>query len=282
MAMSRGSWFWIHWCIVSVAFLSGATATAQSRFHLDYVPKGQTTSIVLVNDSSTTIEAITVTLDCPGSPTIVETDFLDRPEPSGNVRHPAGSPARTVEPRGTWELFSFQNSEKSKYVRECAPRVELVLFCDGSYEGTELQAHILKTWRDGMFASIIEWLEILNRPDADGFDAIGLEKLASKRRDDEQQKALHYCKPGQSDCEESALLSNAFWAGKWTVDAEISGCIDVSELVGRDWCENDRPRGQVFQNTKDFLERWKSKIDEDPAMKRLREAFPPSVLDKAR
>src|SRR3954447_21580909 len=156
-----------------VALLAGATATAQSHnYHLNYLNKGQGTSIVLVNDSSTTIEATRLVSKCPLSGIIMQTDVMDRPELSGYVRYAAGSTERSLEPGGTWELFSFQNSEKSYYVGECAPLVASVLFSDGSYEGTELEARSLKTKRDGMFAGTIEWLEILNRPGADGFDAI--------------------------------------------------------------------------------------------------------------
>lgn len=279
--MSLRSWRYF----ISGAFLTGVTVAAQSRnFHLDYVPAGQGTSIVLVNDSPSNIEAIRLAQECSLSRINMQTDVLDLPEHSGPIRDAAGNPARSIGPEqgGTWELLSFQNSEKSKYEGECAFRVEFILFGDGTYEGKESYARYLKTYRDGMFVSFIEWLETLNRRGADGFDVIGLEKFASRRRDEDQQKVVKYCKPGQSDCEESALLSAAFWTGKWRVDAELSGCIHVSEMVGRDWCENDRPPGQVFQNTKDFLERWKSKIDEDPAMKRLREVFPPSVPDKPR
>src|SRR5579862_4339886 len=204
MGTSTGSssWSWICCCLVSVAFFTGATVNAQSRnFHLDYVLAGQGTRIVLVNESPNNIEAIRLAQDCSLSRINTKTDVLDLPEHSGPIRDAAGNPARSIgpQPGGTWDLFYFQNSEKSKYVGECAFRVEFILFGDGTYEGKESYARYLKTHRDGMFASIIEWLEILNRQDAGGFDVASLQKLASKRRDEDQQKVVKYCKPGQSD-----------------------------------------------------------------------------------
>jgi hypothetical protein len=279
--MSRGSSAWICACFVSVAFLTGATATAQSpNYHLEYVPDGaQRTWIVLVNDSPNTIEFVSLLQECSLVRQGTVVDALDRPEYSLLIRDAANNLSRSIGPEqgGTWELLFFENSEKSKYVGECAPRVEFILFGDGTYEGKESYAHYLKTQRDGMFASVIEWLEILNRKRADESSAIELEKMAGQRRDKEAQKVLEYCKPGRIDCEETARLVAGFWAGKWEVDAAIGSCIHVSEMAGRDWCENDRPPGQVVQYTMDYLERWKSKIEEDPAMKRLREIFPPSA-----
>jgi hypothetical protein len=277
MSMRVSLWSYI----VSTAFVIGTTASAQSsNYHLEYVRNGETTDIVLVNDSSKAIDAYSLVQRCPLTQGSLGDDVLDSPENSVEIRFTDGRTAqsRSAEPGGRWFIYFFLNSDKSKYVGECALRAEFILFGDGSYEGKESQARSMKTKRDGMFASIIEWLEILNRHSADELDVIDLRKIAGQREDEDRQKALKYCKPGQSDCGESATLSYEFWAGKWKVDANINGCLIVSKMSGQDWCENDP--GSVFQNVKDFLESWKSKFDADPAMKRLREEFPPSVPDK--
>ncbi|HEY3626730.1 MAG TPA: hypothetical protein VGL00_10605, partial [Terracidiphilus sp.] len=62
MSMRVSLWSYI----VSTAFVIGTTASAQSsNYHLEYVRNGETTDIVLVNDSSKAIEAYSLVQRCP-------------------------------------------------------------------------------------------------------------------------------------------------------------------------------------------------------------------------
>jgi hypothetical protein len=241
---------------------------------LEYLPDGiQTTRIVLVNDSPNTIEAIRLAHECSLMRLSMNTDVLDSPDYSRMIRDAAGNPAQSIgpDPDGTWELEVFDNSERPKYVGECAPRVEFILFYDGSNEGKESEVRVLKARRDGEFASIIEWLEIFNRQEADRVDVAGLSELAIRRQDNNSDRGETYAHQYQSAGDEGSALAFYFWSAKWSVDVDVAFFLRYPQ---------SRPPEQAFQNEKDRLEKWTNKFDTDPAMKRLREVFPPSVPDK--
>jgi hypothetical protein len=263
-------------CFISALFLTGIAATAQSsKYHLEFRPVDeQSTRIVLVNDSSQTIESFRMVQECSLIRNSLNQDVLYSPVFSSAIRDAGGGTAQSLGPEhgGTWEISTFRNSERSQNVGECTPRFELILFGDGSYDGKESAAHAMKAQRDGIVAGITEWQEIISRQDAGGADVNALANISGQREDEDRQKVHEtFILASGHHGDESAELANEFWNGKMIVDSSIAGRFHPSS--------NGSISGQSFQRAKGLIEAWKGKIDADPAMSKLNETFPPFVPD---
>jgi hypothetical protein len=263
-------------CFIPVAFLTGSMAIAQSsNYHLEYRPVDeQSTRIVLVNDSSQTIEAFRMVQQCSLIRNSLKQDVLQTPVFSSAIRDAEGGTVQSLGPEhgGTWDITVFQNSEKSQNTGECTPHFDVVLFGDGTYEGDELSAHAMKVQRDGVVAGITEWQEILSEQNADGADVYGLANISSQREDDDRQKVHEtFIRASSHHGDESVRLANEFWSGKMIVDSSIAARFHANS--------NGLISGQSFQRAKDLIEGWKAKVDADTAMKKLNELFPPFLPD---
>ncbi len=258
--------------LVLVAFLTRFTVTAQSpNYHLEYTPiDDQSTRIVLVNDSPNTIEAFRMIQQCSLIQNHMSQDVLFTPVNLGSIRDAEGKTAKSVGPEhgGAWDVIAFRNAEKPVNTGECTPRFDLILFGDGSYEGKESAARAVKAERDGIVAGVTEWQELLRKNDADGGDVSQLADIARQREDEDRQKVRESFMLASSHHEdEAAELANEYWSGKMIADSNIAVRLHGSN--------NGASSEQLLSHTRDFVETWKSKIDADPAMKKLNEIFPP-------
>jgi hypothetical protein len=234
---------------VSIVLVTGFTGAAQSPdYHLEYTPTGdQSTRIVLVNDSPNTIEAFRMIQQCSLIQNHMSQDVLFTPVNLSSIRDAEGKTAQSTGPEhgGTWDVISFHNGEKPMNTGECAPRFELILFGDGSYQGKESAARAVKAQRDGILAGITQWEELLSHV-ADERDLSLLADVARQCQDNDLQKVHEtFMLATRRQNDEAAELANEFWSGKMIADSNIAVRLHGSN--------NGATSAQVLSHTKDFV-----------------------------
>jgi hypothetical protein len=226
--------------------------------------------IILVNDSDKPIEAYHASQRCQAGGVYSSEDVLDHPGvTSGSIHGPDGERAPRsgfVERGGRWDTFmSITTNPSNNSAEKCDTRIEAVLFADGSYEGKEAVARGLKARRDGIRASVSYWENKFNSEDPDGSSLAVLHAEAKRIVSENRVKLNKYQFNLLKD--DSPSLLHQYWAGRLQVDTNVAGHFpsDASE---------EKQSGS-FHYLANYIHTWKTKIDNDVAMKRLDTVFPP-------
>jgi hypothetical protein len=135
--------------------------------------------------------------------------------------------------------------------------VDAVLFADGTYGGDEDAARDLQAYRDGVAASVRDWVTTLNQFGALSTNAGAIQTEAQRRQD--KDFAGIRATLGQS-------TATSYWNGRLAIDGNL-------------WPET-KPRSQdetpdvTFQRAVQVAAALNKKIQDDIALKRLDVVFP--------
>jgi hypothetical protein len=173
--------------------------------------------VILTNDSQKPIEAYHVMARCSDDGNTlasVETSYdeLGVDADSTWVEEPGGRrlvpQPPILAPQGRTVTISTLGPEPSGC--KWSADVDAVLFADGTYGGDEAAARNLQAQRDGIVASVREWVNMLNG--ALGFSIDAIQAEAQRRKDKDLV--------GTSASSDNAL-SRSYWDGSGWVDANF-------------------------------------------------------------
>jgi hypothetical protein len=156
---------------------------------------------------------------------------------------------------------------------EWKPDVDAVLYADGTYGGDETAARSLQAYRDGIVASVRDWVKTLAEPiifhpeagtPAENIAAIKVE--AERRSDKDKDVGNRHCMDPLPVCK--------YWLGRRSIDLNIA-------LHMKPQRPNEPPE-QIYQRVTQMVARLNKKIRDDVALEILDRVFPlpPSLAEQ--
>jgi hypothetical protein len=154
---------------------------------------------------------------------------------------------------------------------EWKPDVDAVLYADGSYGGDETAARGLQAYRDGVVASVRDWVNTFADPGTLRQEAgVSAESLAAikaeaQRRVDKDVANRHCTDP---------LPVCKYWLGRHLIDSNVAGHAKPQR-------PNESPE-QTYQAVTQIVARLNKKIRDDVALEILDRVFPlpPSLAEQ--
>lgn len=221
------------------------------------LPSG-TRYIVLVNDSQKSIEAYDVTSGCTGSRARGGTSYDELSltgDKDGITASNGASQPSILRPGG--RMITRMPLGPSRPDCENTGEVDAVLFADGTYGGDTDAARDLQVYRDGVVASVRDWVSTLNQPGTLSTNA-GAIQTEAQRRQDKDFVGIR-ATLGQH-------TASSYWYGRLAIDGNL-------------WPET-KPRSQgeapdvTFQRAVQVAATLNKKIQDNFALKRLDVVFP--------
>jgi hypothetical protein len=151
--------------------------------------------------------------------------------------------------------------------------VAAVLYADGTYGGDETAARSLQAYRDGVVASVRDWVKTLAEPiifhpeagtPAENIAAVQAE--AERRSDKDKDIGNQHCMDPLSVCK--------YWLGRRSIDLNVA-------LHMKPQRPNEPPE-QIYQRVTQLVARLHKKIRDDVALEILDKVFPlpPSLAEQ--
>lgn len=219
---------------------------------------GTTGYLILANDSSKTIEAFHFNATCKrtdggmGGSTSAEYDKLWTsstvgPAARGHDGRPIGPQPDVIAPGQRMQtLTDFSQPEICAW----KPDIDAVIYFDGTYEGSNNGVRSLQIWRDGFADELQYWSTKLHPESSTPFDPYAISREAEWRAE------WHMGRP-------EGLL-NDYQSGRGQVDRSLS-------LLAY----GNPPPDELHRSELDLIDRWKKKLDDDVAFKKMNAIFPP-------
>ena len=233
--------------------------SAQHRGYRMQLSNGTSGWVALVNDSEKPIEAFHFTGQCGN---MIGNDFTyDALDSAGSrMLHPsidgqAFDQNDVVKPGE--RMFSMVNLLPQPSGCAWQGDIDAVIFADGTYEGNETTVRGMQARRDGIAAALKYWAQQLHQQAQDNTDADALALEAKDLSHEDFKKTMF---PG---CHKSPLACE-YWRGRQQVDANIESWGKVKNGSAQ------KRYGSVLHS----MERWQTKMDNDPALTKLDEIFP--------
>jgi hypothetical protein len=256
---------------LSFAVLCCASPSAQTKpnYHMELVhpytfPDGTVWAhLALVNDSDKTIETFHITSDREDEGGITQ-DALDLVSHEGNITFSDQETVKqnTIIKPGARFISLGHGSVSGRSVPVCVPKIDAVLFTDGTFEGDEPILRGIEAYRRGMADGVKYWSNRLATTPANRSALEALSDEAQQRKDafyEDEHRRVH--QPLQSD------LTWQYQAGREWADIVMNGRL-VKGLF-----ENEES-SKLYKNAASYFAEWKDEIDNDAALKTLIAAFP--------
>ena len=241
-------------CLLSVA----TRLDAQPRgYHME-LSDGTTGYVILVNDSSKTIEAFHYKAICArngrlGGITSADYDALSTSSKfAGSARGRDGRPVGRSQPDVTapgGRMQSLINFPAQPGGCPWHADIDGVIYSDGTYEGSNDGVRSLQVWRDGLAEELQYWSTKLHQDSPTLFDPFAIGSEAQRRADSYMGRP-------------EGLL-NDYESGRRQV------ALSLSHLA----YGNPSP-DELRRREEDFIDQWKKKLDDDVAFKRMNVIFP--------
>jgi hypothetical protein len=233
----------------------------------------------LVNESGKTIEAFHYHLRCDedtDSPGPIRTsgniDLLDHYHSEFLVLKADGEwmLSAGIEPGARQWGMSFSGFF-DKEGRPCPPKVDTVIFSDGSYEGTPACVQAIQAHRDGIRDSLLYWAERLDKeaPGAWDFAALKAEAVSRHTLDSSALRKYAASKSSASGPEPLLLV---YWRGREWADFAVS--TDFQTCL-----KSPKHPLETCRRFALHITQWKKNIETDVSMQKLSAEFPPITED---
>jgi hypothetical protein len=224
--------------------------------------------VILVNDSQKFIEAYDAQVNCWNGDvrktgTVTSFDALLNPgatysrlSADGTLLVNHGAAVAPGERSVTGLPVNLQSSEC-----EWKAEVDTVIYTDGSYDGDKEAARSIEARRDGIMASVKDWVIMLNQVDTLGPEiSTATQNLLTIKAEVQGRldKDVVSCKDQPSACK--------YWMGRYGIDYSLS-------QQTRPVMANETP-DHIYQRVTQFIVRLDKKIQDDTALKILDGVFP--------
>jgi hypothetical protein len=151
--------------------------------------------------------------------------------------------------------------------QECEPKIDALIFADGTYEGDEAVVRAMKAARDGLVSGLNYWSqEVRGKKPNDASLAVLLDRAESRLERDIEEEREHPLSP--SGAEEREALLHQYWAGRHSVDSSLKSQLS-RELADSVQVANN------FQWVVRTIDAWRAKIDTGVTTKALNITNPP-------
>jgi hypothetical protein len=244
-------------------------AQTEPDYHLEFLyPHTMSDGSVLseaalVNDSNKAIETFHISSECQLMGGVTQ-DALDNVSNESTITLVGNQTFRqnaVIEPHA--QFISIATRDLSKRgVPLCAPKIDAILFLDGTYEGDEAVLRGIEAHRRGMTDGVTYWINRLltSRVDRSALEALNNEaqqrtELFYKEEDALKHQSLQIDIPWQ------------YHAGRILADRIIMNTLGKG-------LRNDVEVSKIYKETTSYFIEWKNKIDNDAASRELASAFP--------
>lgn len=244
-------------CLCGSARLSGQTRS----YHME-LSDGTSGYVILVNDSSKTIEAFRFRATCEtngriGGSTSADYDKLWTPgtvgpAPRGHDGRPAERPQPDIiAPGQRMQTLTYFSPQPSGCPRHAD--IDAVIYSDGTYEGSNDGVRSLQVWRDGVADELQYWSTKLHAPDAEPFDPYAITSEAKRRAD---TYMAVYRGP-----------NHPFLVDYKLGERQVAG--NIALLASGNLSPDELRRREL-----DFIDRWQKKLDDDVAFTKMNAILP--------
>jgi hypothetical protein len=255
---------------LSIAGLCCASLSAQTKpsYHMELVhpytfPDGTVwVQIALVNDSDKTIETFHITSDREDEGGITQ-DALDLVLHEGSITF---TDQETVNQNSIIKpgarFISLGRGVSGRRVPVYVPKIDAVLFTDGTFEGDEAILRGIEAYRRGMADGVKYWSNKLAATPANRSALEALNGEAEQRKDafyQEEHYRFH-----------QALQEDLAW--RYHAGREWADIVMNARLV-KGLFDNEEP-SKLYKNAASYFAQWKYEIDNDAALKTLIAVFP--------
>jgi hypothetical protein len=261
--------------VYSMAFLLCAAPIAAQSYHLEFVKSDRGwVNMRLMNDSDKLLVAFMHSTQCPNaimspSSKAVVGGMADSMGGHSSLMHSANgsfSQKPGIERGGWWEIGKLATVKVDGEDRECEEQMDVVLFADGTYEGSEADLQSIKAHRDGVAASVMYWFDRFNRENPDGstLETLRTELKQVQKQDSEKSTHVHAL---PEDADGPAIPPERwYWLGKQGMDDGILAWFPPESST------YNAP--DCFRRVTGLLNERKTEIDSDEAQKKLAAIFP--------
>ena len=220
--------------------------------------------VALGNDSDKTIETFHITSDREDEGGIIQ-DALEllSHEGSNTFSDQETVMQNAIIKPGARYISLGWGSVSKRGVLVSVPKIDAVLFTDGTYEGDEPILRGIEAYRRGMADGVKYWSDKLAATPA---NRSALEALNGEA---EQRKAAFYEEKGRYRVHQQ-LQSDLTW--QYHAGREWADIVMNARLV-KGLFDNEES-GKHYKNTASYFAEWKDEIDNDAALKTLIAAFP--------
>jgi hypothetical protein len=278
LSVARGGVF----CSMAILFSTGwlPLIAQSSDYHLEFADRvNGPARVILVNDSEKSIEAYYPFQRCKSGATYYGgQDVLDVPGVDNSLHGAGGSGPRSVlEPGGRWEtvispsagstssVSTSSGSTSGDGAERCEPRIDAIIFADGSFDGNAEFVKALKARRDGTVAAVNYWADRFSHenPDGSGLGVLLADANRLYAEDGTRQRKYRLNLPN----DDPPPLLREYWHARFHVDQNVAHFL-AHDLSKETASEN-------LHLAAGFIDEWKKKIDSDAAMRKLNSEFPP-------
>jgi hypothetical protein len=239
-------------------FCACAHLAGQVRGYHKELSDGTSGYVILANDSSKTIEAFRYKATCArngrlGGSTSADYDMLSTPSKfvgsaRGHDGRPVGPPQPDVIAPGG-RMQSLINFPAQPGGCPWQADIDAVIYSDGTYEGSNDGVRSLQVWRDGLAGELQYWSTKLHQDSPAPFDPHAISSEAQRRAD--------------SYVGRPEGLMNDYESAKRQVT------LSLAMSAAGNLAPDELQRREV-----DLIDRWKKKLDDDIAFKKMNEVFP--------
>lgn len=254
-------------CLLSVA----TKLAAQARgYHME-LTDGTTGYVILVNDSSKTIEAFHLSATCESGGRLGGSTSLDYDKLWTWGSWAAGARDQNGRSIGSPQPDVIAPGRRMQTLTKLLPQpsgclwhadIDAVIYSDGTYEGSNDGVLSLQAWRDGFADELQFWSTRLHQQDSKPFDPYAVPGEAKRRADADM--AL-YQGPNHP-----FLLDYKFG------ERQVAGNLALIPTG------NPSP-DELRRIELNFIDQWQRKLDDDVAFKKMKLIFPlpPDIVTSA-
>src|SRR5579863_6271375 len=206
-------------CVRWAVFLACAHLAAQSGSYRLELSQA-THRYILINDSRKPIEAFSASQSCINGGDYSGEDVLVCPGICSDVHGPDGrrpSKSGRLEPGGWWDTMAPMTSASKQGVETCRPRVDAVIFSDGSYEGEAAAVKSLQARRYGIADEVSYWAQRFREKDLSKSNAGALRLDAQRLVAGDHAEYLR-ASPSREVRSSPPTALQMYWSGRQVVD----------------------------------------------------------------